>query len=133
MSDSEQSTFGGMGITEDVKHSNRDVVVDHIADVCDEELPDQAKTGDWPVQHDHCFRRLAYDAACGDEWYDHVDGDSFVDDADTEQLRLALRHAARMLFQGEEYAWQLQECSLLWRGEMEPEDAEHVYPEEVLG
>jgi hypothetical protein len=132
MSDTEQTTFGGIGVTDDIKGCARDYVVDELSRVCDEELPDQAKTGGWPVRFDHCFRRLAYDAACGGEWYDHVDGDSFVDDADKGQLSRALTQAVRMLYDGPEYAWFLQEKSLLWRGEIEPEECEHIDPEEVL-
>lgn len=132
MTDMEQATFGGLGVTEDVEHSNREMVVKHINEICDEELPDMAKQGGWPVRFDHCFRRLVYDAACEDEWYDHVDGDSFIDDATKGQLTRALDHAARLLYDGADYAWQLQEQSMLWRGEMEPEECEHIDPEVVL-
>lgn len=132
MTDSEQVTFGGIGVAEDKEDSNRDRLVDNLGRICDDELPDMAQTGDWPVRFDHCFRRLVYDAACDDEWYDHVDGDSFVDDAETEQLVRALEHAARLLYDKESYAWQLQEMSLLWRGEMDADEAEHVDPEVVL-
>lgn len=126
MTDTEQATFGGLNIVGDVKHSNRDVVVEHISGVCDDKLPRQAKTGDWPVRFDHCFRRLAYDAACEGKWRDHVDGDTFIDDADKDQLRKALRHAVRMMYEGEEYAWKLQEYSLIWRGEMSIDEADYV-------
>lgn len=132
MGDSEQVTFGTLGVTEDVEQTNRDVVVMELGKACDDALPVLSREGGWPVRYDHCFRRLVYDAACGGYWKDHVDGDTFIHDADKDQLVDALKHAARLLHEGSEYAWELQEKSLLWRGEMEPEEAEHVDPEVVL-
>ena len=31
-------------------------------------LPAKAASGDYPVRFDHCFKRIAYDAAAGTKW-----------------------------------------------------------------
>jgi len=37
-------------------------------------LPAASRSRGWPVQADHCFQRILFDAACGGRWYDHVAG-----------------------------------------------------------
>ena len=132
MTEREQATFGELGVAEDIEDSNREATANHIAVLCEDSLPRQAERGGWPVRFGHCFRRLAYDAACGGHWKDEVDGDTFVESASSTQMADALKEAARMLYYGQEYAWKLQEKSLLWRGEMKPSETEHVDAEEVL-
>jgi len=111
----------------------RERLVRRLRLLCDEWLPDKAEDEEWPVRFGHCFRRLAYDNACGDVWYGCVDGDSFVNDATVPQLEEAVEKAVRMYRCGPEYAEELQEKSLLWRGELEPQNASVVDPEKVIG
>jgi len=132
MTDREQTTFGELGVAEDIEDSNREATAKHIAVICEDSLPRQAESGGWPVRFGHCFRRLAYDEACDGDWRDEVRGDTFVESATSNQLGDALQEAARMLYYGKEYAWKLQEKSLLRRGEMKSDETEHVDAEEVL-
>jgi hypothetical protein len=131
MTDTGQSGLGDWGAVDDGSERDRSDIVDDIARHCDEKLPEAAKGEDWPVYLDHCFRRLAYDNACGTVWYDAVDGESFVESADRAQLQWAANEAIRMWYDGPKYARILQEKSLLWRGEIEPDECEHINPEEV--
>ena len=126
MTESDERAFGGIDSVDDVGDGGREAVVEELAEVCDEKLPRMAASGQWPVTFGHCFRRLAYDAACRGQWYDHVDGESFVEDASDDQLGDALYHAVAMMYKGHEYAWELQEKSMVWRGEMEAEECEYA-------
>jgi len=126
-----QITLGGDGGSPSDRGVSREYIIERLGEFCDEKLPEKASEGGWPVRFDHCFRRLAYDAACGNEWYGCVDGDSFTQDAADEQLKRALTQAVRLYHDGPGYAWFLQEKSLLWRGEIQPGECEHVNPEEV--
>lgn len=132
MTEREQATFGELGVAEDIEDSNREATAEHISVLCEDSLPRQAERGGWPVRFGHCFRRLAYDSACGGDWRDEVEGGTFVKDASSELMAEALKEAARMLYYGDGYAWKLQEKSLLWRGEMLPDEAEHVDAGDVL-
>jgi len=129
MTDAGQSGLGDWGAVDDGSERERDKIIECIERRCDGRLPTLAKDGDWPVQLDHCFRRLAYDNACGTVWYDAVDGESFVQAADKAQLQKAASIAARMIHDGPDYARILQEKSLLWRGEIEPEECKYIDPE----
>lgn len=39
-----------------------------------ETLPALAASRRWPISNDHCFQRVLLDAACGGQWYDHIEG-----------------------------------------------------------
>lgn len=53
----------------------RGYYVDRIERLADEVLPAVAawREGEYPVVFDHCFRRIAYDTACGMKWTEAVD------------------------------------------------------------
>ena len=112
--------------------ARRVLYVSLLSRLCDDVLPDQAQdSGEpWPVRFDHCFRRLAYDAACGREWTDAVDR-PFTENAPYACLKRATDHAIQMRQRGRPYAERLQEKSLVWRGEMDPEEAETAGPETI--
>lgn len=131
MTDVGQSGLGDWGAIDDGSEQERETIIENIERRCDERLPTLAEDGDWPVTEDHCFRRIAYDNACGGVWYDHVDGESFIRSADKAQLQQAAAEAARMIHDGHIYAHILQEKSLLWRGEIEPGECQYIDPEEV--
>ena len=86
-----------------------------LARLCDDVLPALATTEAYPVAHDHCFRRLAYDTAVGAEWTTEI-GRPFVANADDTILATAYRVAAWMVRDGPEAADACQEKSLRLRG-----------------
>lgn len=118
--------------TEPTDAERRAHYVERLRDRCDEQLPECATAGVWPVHFDHCFRRLCYDRAVGGDWREHVDGRPFVEAASLRLVQSAAAHAVRLLYDGPTAAWRYQEMSLLWRGEIEPADCEHIDPTVVL-
>lgn len=106
--------------------------LDRLAELADEELPAVAQDSDekWPVHLDHCFRRLAYDCAVDTEWTDKYER-PFTDHATTADIGRAVSVLCRLKADGPEYAWFCQEKSLLYRGKLDPDDAEHIDPEWV--
>ena len=78
-------------------------------------LPKKAQDeGGYPVQLDHCFARLAYDAAVGQCWRDVVEP-PFYKNATNDILQAAVMHAEEMLREAS-HAEKLQAMSLRWRG-----------------
>jgi len=80
----------------DTDDGGRGEVVARLDRLCDRLLPEAADAGDYPVTDDHCFRRIAYDAAVGTRW-DAVVARPFVRHATDAQLDAAVRAAERML------------------------------------
>jgi len=70
---------------------NRQSLTDEIAWLADERLPARAAaTESYPVRFDHCFRRIAYDTATGQEW-DEAASRPFYRNATRPQLLRAAR------------------------------------------
>lgn len=92
--------------------------VDRIAYYCDDVLPALAADDPeaWPVRWDHCFRRIAYDAAVGSKW-DRVVDRPFVDHATDDQRRGAALASARMVIGGAAVCDRLNDRSLNYRDE----------------
>lgn len=80
----------------DTDGGNRGEKVARLNRLCDRLLPGAAESSDYPVTDDHCFRRIAYDAAVEARW-DSVVARPFVRHATAAQLDAAVRAAARML------------------------------------
>lgn len=101
--------------------------------LADRELPRQAQESgeEWPVQLDHCFRRIAYDCAVDTVWTDVYER-PFTEHASTADIGRAVAILCRLSADAPEYAWFCQEKSLLYRGELSPEDADHCDPEYIL-
>lgn len=79
-------------------------------------LPKRAKSSEkglYPVTEGHCFRRIAYDAACEGYWQDKVEP-SFIHHADITTLSRAILAATEML-EDPDTAWTLQYKSLGYR------------------
>jgi len=116
--------------TEDIDRRER--LTSTLGTLCDERLPEAAQSSDdsWPVHLDHCFRRLVYDHAVRDKWSDHIDS-PFIDNATVPRLRSAVLAGKVAYLSGPGFAWRLQEQSMLWRGEMDGDDAEYVDPAKV--
>jgi hypothetical protein len=57
--------------------------------LAEEVLPEKAASGDYPVRFDHCFKRIAYDAAVGTKWDTEVTP-PFCEHATAEQIRRAV-------------------------------------------
>ena len=81
--------------------SDEDIATPRSEDVraldilAEEVLPEKARTGDYPVQFDHCFRRIAYDVAVGAKWDTEV-ASPFYKHATSEQLRRAVEGLREM-------------------------------------
>lgn len=97
----------------DADRDVRDGLVARLEQLCDRRLPDAARSGRYPVTDDHCFRRIAYDAAVEARW-DAVVARPFVRHATQDQLEAAVRASERMLDDPGE-ARRLNRASLQWR------------------
>jgi hypothetical protein len=87
--------------------SSRGRLVRRIGHLADEVLPRRARSAgadegtrkseknEYPVQEDHCFRRIAYDAAVGGQWDEAVPR-PFEKHANARQLRNALEALEQM-------------------------------------
>lgn len=86
-----------------------------ISRLADEVLPALARDDpeDYPVQFDHCFRRIAYDYAAGQKWDEAIDS-PFYKNASGAQLRRATDALWAMIRQPEK-AGELNEQSLSYR------------------
>jgi len=87
-----------------------------------EELPKLAKGRRWPICLDHCFQRVALDAAFGGCWYDHLDrkrGAAIRQIADADLAR-AVQAARRMRDEGAAAVDEMNAESLRWRGKAGP-------------
>jgi hypothetical protein len=105
-----------------------------------DELPRQARDGNWVVVADHCFGRIVLDHAVGGCWYDVLDrrSDRSGHDASTphsvrggrpapdrrpafaqlddERLAAAVAVAERIAAEGDPLLRELDAQSLIWRG-----------------
>lgn len=101
--------------------SHRGRLLRHIRHLADEVLPSRARSIErsggqgYPVQEDHCFRRIAYDAAMGERW-DDATTRPFVENATTAQLRKALAALEKMA-RAPSQAQRLNRQSLRYREE----------------
>jgi hypothetical protein len=74
-----------------------DEVTREMHRLSEEALPLRAEgTGDYPVRHDHCFKRIAFDAAVGDKW-DRVIDRPFYQNASPKTKRAAVSVLKEML------------------------------------
>ena len=98
--------------------------VSHAALVADwgrltkEVLPKKAAEHRWPIRFDHCFQRVALDAAFGGCWYDHIDRKrgAAIKQMGTADLERAVAAARRMEEEGRVAVVEMDEQSLQWRG-----------------
>jgi hypothetical protein len=112
-------------ITDEGDLVDREHVENVLMEVTGETLPRMARDGDYPVQWDHCFRRIAYDVACDGVWYDHVDGRPAYQSMTDAQLISATAVALGMLSMGPEMVEWANEKSLYWRGGIDEDELEH--------
>lgn len=70
--------------------------VETLVDLAEQQLPAQATSGGYPVRHDHCFKRIAYDVAVGTRWDTDVTP-PFYRNASPEQIRRAVEVLREML------------------------------------
>lgn len=87
-------------------------------------LPSLAAAQGWPLREDHCFMRVALDAAFDGCWYDHLDRKkgSAISQIATAELSRAVTAAQRMETQGISAVRELNEASLQWRGKSKAKD-----------
>ena len=81
-------------------------------------LPELAKAHKWPIRFDHCFQRVALDAAFGGCWYDHLDRKKgpAIKQIGAADLARAVAAARRMAEEGVGAVREMDEASLRWRG-----------------
>ena len=81
-------------------------------------LPALAAQGHFPIRFDHCFQRVALDAAFGGCWYEHLDRKKgpAIKQIGAEPLARAVAAARRMVEGGVEVVCKLDAQSLCWRG-----------------
>jgi len=120
----EQTTLGAVDRGEGETRQWRE---NKLKEMCFTVLPKKAKAEGWPIVFDHCIARVCYDVGCGGVWYDEVDGKPFYSEATDRQLGNAVGVALRMDMDGREYVARKNEQSLLYRGEIEPEQCNHYY------
>lgn len=96
-------------------HTDRNELVRRLERLCDVILPRLASGGGYPVAFDHCFRRIAYDVACGHEWTDEIDR-PFIENAHILTLARAYRVAAWMARTGAPAVSACNDASLEYRG-----------------
>ena len=91
---------------------------DRIRRICGELLPRVAAVKEWPIVHDHCFYRVAYDMGCSERWDGKYDGSPAYEALGKWDLKRAVDAAEMMLFQGRfRVAW-FNVRSLYYRGEL---------------
>lgn len=78
-------------------------------------LPAAAPANDWPIHLNHCFQRVLLDHACGDVWYDHIEGRPAYPHASDETLQRAVDAGKACLMEPESLP-ELNRQSLIWRG-----------------
>lgn len=112
----------GLNITDYADGNDREAWIDRLGRYCDDVLPEQAQSSDdeWPVHFDHCFRRIAYDAALGCQWSERVDP-PFIEHASLREIKSATGYAMMMAFSGASYADELQHRSLHYRDRLDAE------------
>jgi len=83
----------------------RDRYLRHLNVLCDEVLP---RRDCYPVDDDHCFRRVVYDMACRNEWTRAVRHRPFVRYASFQRVVQASRYAVCLWLAREDpgYHWQ---------------------------
>lgn len=113
-------------IARSIARSNRESLEDTVAMLCDRVLPDMARHMDMPVQYDHCFRRIAYDVAHGDVWYDFVDDSPAVEHMSMGALYRTIVVAQMMVAFAPTSVYMLNELSLVYRDELDVADAEYL-------
>jgi hypothetical protein len=91
-------------------------------EVTGELLPQMAAANDWPIVYDHCFQRVCYDTAYGDEWYDYIEGRPAYKNIEDAKLLKALTVGIYMLCMGEPAVIRYNQRSLYYRGEISEED-----------
>lgn len=94
-------------------------------------LPSEAEEHDYPINEDHCFQRVCYDVAYGDEWYDYVDGNPAYRNIEDSKLVKAVGAALYMMNCGCKAVERLNEKSLYWRGEIGDDELQHHKEEEL--
>ena len=83
-----------------------------------DELPRQARNGNWVVVADHCFGRIVLDHAVQGRWYDVLDrrrSPAFAQ-LDDDRLGAAVDLAERIAAEGDPLLRELDAQSLAWRG-----------------
>ena len=82
-------------------------------------LPRLALANGWPLREDHCFMRVALDAAFSGCWYDHLDKRRpAIGQISTAGLGKAVAAARRIEAEGVSALVELNEASLRWRGKL---------------
>jgi len=113
-------------IGEDGEISDREGLQDIFMMMCQDVLPTTGRKREWPIYEDHCFMRVCYDNAYGDEWYDYVDYSPVYKNMDGAGLFRAVSYALGMVTVGVGLVRRLNERSLYWRDKIGLDDMEYA-------
>lgn len=93
----------------------RELLVERFKALTETALPARAREGRWPLRHDHCFKRVCLDWACGDCWYRRLAKPAERHLAG-ELLERSVRCAEEILAGGLPVLRERNGMSLRWRG-----------------
>lgn len=116
-----QSTLDNPGIDPD---DSRSWLEDRVKQFVDETLPDIAESRGWTIKESDEFKRVVFDLACKDVWYDYVEGRPVYSHCEGWILHRALKIAHFMSQQGADVVEEYNEVSKIFRDEIEEEEVE---------
>ncbi|MEL6930330.1 MAG: hypothetical protein AAFO95_17080 [Cyanobacteria bacterium J06600_6] len=90
-------------------------------ELVNQELPEQAKSRDFPVRFNHCFARIILDNLFQCCWYEKIDrrqGAAYKQLSE-EELQKAIALAESIINSRDRYLQELNQNSLRWRGKFD--------------
>ena len=95
----------------------RDEQVRRLKELTEHVLPALAHERRWPIRLDHCFKRVCFDWAFGDIWYNHVKRPA-EKHLNGEPLARALACAEELAVGPDSLLQERNQASLRWRGKL---------------
>lgn len=95
----------------------REEQIHRLKDLTEAVLPALAKERRWPIRLDHCFKRICFDHAFGDVWYNHLQRPA-ERHLEGEALQRALTCAEELAAGDDDLLRQRNRDSLRWRGKL---------------
>jgi hypothetical protein len=71
-------------------------LTEQYLDLVNQQLPEAARHGHYPVRHNHCFARIILDAVCGCPWYEALERPAYQHLSEA-QMRAAIALAQTFL------------------------------------
>ena len=98
--------------------------------MCESTLPTMAREYGWSVRLNHCFRRICYDLAVGQQWDEFVEETPAYKNMALVDLVSAYSVATTMALCGEPVITVMNEISLMYRKETDLDGNQYVGREE---